>query len=250
MRTKMIVLFSFLAIAALVLTGFAGAALAQSPTQAAPSNAAPRTLSVNGSGKAFLDPDIAYIYIGVHTEGKDAAEAVSTNNTQSQRLIEALKSFGIDAKDIQTTNFSIWPQQQYSPDGQQTGTTYVVDNTVYVTLRELDNIGDLLDTAVANGANTINGIQFDVADRTKALSDARKDAITQARAQADELAVAAGVELGQIHSISTYGTNVPGPIYAERGMGGGGAADVAAAVPVSPGQLVIQVDVTVVFEIQ
>jgi uncharacterized protein YggE len=245
MRTK---LFGLLVIASLVLTGCAGAALAQSPTPAAPSGI-PRTLSVNGSGKAFLEPDIAYIYIGVHTEGKDAAEAVAANNTQSQQLISALRDFGIAANDIQTTNFSIWPQQQYSPEGTVTGSTYVVDNTVYVTLRDLETIGDLLDTAIANGANTINGIQFDVADRTEALSDARVDAINQANAQADELAQAAGVQLGQIHSISTYGANYPGPIYADRGMGGG-AAEQAASVPVSPGQLVIQVDVTVVYEIQ
>ena len=137
MRTKLFGLFGLLVIASLVLTGCAGAALAQSPTPAAP-GAAPRTLSVNGSGKAFLDPDIAYIYIGVHTEGKDAAEAVAANNTQSQQLISALRDFGIAANDIQTTNFSIWPQQQYSPEGTQTGTTYVVDNTVYVTLRDLE----------------------------------------------------------------------------------------------------------------
>jgi len=249
MRTKLFALLALLVVASLALTGCAGPALAQQPTETPASGGVPRTLSVNGSGKAFLSPDLAYIYIGVHTEAADAAEAVAANNTQSQQLIDALRDFGISANDIQTTNFSIWPQQQYSPEGRQTGTTYVVDNTVYVTLRELDKIGELLDTAIANGANTINGIQFDVADRTQALSDARKDAVAQAQAQAEELAQAAGVELGQIHAISTYGANYPGPIYADRGMGGG-AAEMAASVPVSPGQLLIQVDVTVVYEIQ
>lgn len=249
MRTKLFGLFGLLIIASLVLTGCAGTALAQEPTQTPASGGVPRTLSVSGSGKAFLTPDLAYIYIGVHTEAADAAEAVAANNTQSQKLIDALRDFGINSNDIQTTNFSIWPQQQYSPEGRQTGTTYVVDNTVYVTLRDLESIGEFLDTAIANGANTINGIQFDVADRTEALSDARRDAIAQARAQAEELADAAGVTLGQIHSISTYGSNYPGPIYADRGMGGG-AAEMAASVPVSPGQLLIQVDVTVVFEIE
>ncbi|MCI0608161.1 MAG: SIMPL domain-containing protein, partial [Anaerolineae bacterium] len=77
-----------------------------------------RTISVSGSGQAFLVPDIAYIYLGVHTEKLTASEAVTENNTQTQAMIEALTDFGIDAKDIRTTNFSIWPSDKYDP---QTG---------------------------------------------------------------------------------------------------------------------------------
>ena len=125
-----------------------------------------RTVSVTGSGSANLVPDIAYIYVGVHTEKPSAAEAVDENNAQTQKMIEALKDFGIAAKDIRTTNFSIWPQERYdqftgTPTGEK---TYVVDNTVYVTIRDLDKLGELLDTVIAAGANTVNSIQFDVAD--------------------------------------------------------------------------------------
>ena len=126
-----------------------------------------RTLSVSGNGQAYLAPDIAYIYVGVHTEKLTAAEAVAENTTQTQTVIQAIQDFGIDAKDIRTTNFSIWPMDKFDP---QTGTptgekTYAVDNTVYVTVRDLDKLGDLLDTVVQAGANTVNSVQFDVAEQ-------------------------------------------------------------------------------------
>ena len=66
-----------------------------------------RTISVSGSGQAFLEPDIAYIYLGVHTEKLTASEAVAENTSQTEAMIQALRDFGIDAKDIRTTNFSI-----------------------------------------------------------------------------------------------------------------------------------------------
>jgi len=207
-----------------------------------------RTVTVTGSGSANLVPDIAYIYVGVHTEKPSAAEAVDENNSQTQTMIEALTDFGIAAKDIRTTNFSIWPQDRYDP---QTGTptgqkTYVVDNTVYVTVRDLDKLGELLDTVIAAGANTVNSIQFDVADKTEALKDARGEAVKDAEAQAGELADAAGVKLGEVQTISFYDSQ-PYPVY--EGKGGGGAV-AEAAVPIQPGQLTFTVSVSVTYSIR
>ena len=188
------------------------------------SQAAPqRSISVSGSGQAYLVPDIAYIYVGVHTELSSASEAVTDNNNKTQKMIQSLQDFGIDPKDIRTTNFSIYPNDKYDP---QTGTptgekTYMVDNTVYVTVRDLGKLGDLLDTVIAAGANTVNSIQFDVADKNAALKQARADAVKDAKTQAQELADAAGVQLGEIQSISFY-DNQPTPVF--EGKGGGGAA--------------------------
>jgi len=207
----------------------------------------PRTLSVNGSALVTLTPDIAYINIGVHAEDKSAAEAVAQNNSKAQAVSDALKAKGVDSKDILTTNFSIYPQDEYSPDGQKTGTHFVVDNTVYVTLRDLGKIGDVIGAAVDAGANSINGIQFDVADKTPLLAQGRKTAVDNAYQQASELAKAAGVELGSVQSISFY-NSVPTPVLQDMkatGVGGG-----AASVPVSPGQLTLNVDVSVVYEIR
>lgn len=208
-----------------------------------------RTLSVSGSGTAYLAPDIAYLYLGVHTEKLTAAEAVAENNTQTEKVIQALKDFGIDAKDIRTTNFSIWPQDKYDPQTNMPSgeKTYMVDNTVYVTVRDMNKLGDLLDTIVAAGANTVNSIQFDVADKDAALKDARAEAMKDANAKAQELADAAGVQLGALQTVS-FIDNQPIPFF--DGKGGGGAAAEAAAVPIQPGQLTFTVIVNVTYEIK
>ena len=218
-----------------------------SPTIMAESAPPVRTLNVNGTGQAFLSPDIAYINIGVHTEEATAAEAVKTNNADTQKVIAALREAGMDPNDIRTTNFSIWPNQQYSPDGQPTGTRYVVDNSVYVTVRKLDKLGDLLDSAIGAGANSINSIQFDVADKEEALKTAREEAVKDAKLQAQELADAAGMSLGEVQSIS-FNNSAPVP-YMELGKGGGGAA-AESTVPIQPGQLTVTVTVSMSYEIK
>jgi uncharacterized protein len=215
--------------------------------QTSPSQAPVRSLTVTGSAQSILTPDIAYIYIGVHTENADAKTAISTNNTDTQKVINALKAAGVADKDLRTTNFSVYPNQQTGPNGESKGITYVVDNTVYVTVRDLTKMGDILDAAATAGANSISGIQFDVADKNTALSEARKNAINNARQLAQETAQAAGVNLGPIQSITYSSYNQPIPMFAGKG---GVALDAASSVPVNPGQLTLSVDVTIVYEIQ
>jgi uncharacterized protein YggE len=257
MSKKNLFNISFLAgilLIAVVLVGCSGVAQAQGVTptpraDSAPSaQTMPRTIAVTGSGSAFLDPDLALVTIGVQTEAEEAAEAVADNNAQSQELIDALRDFGIAANDIQTTNFSIFPQQQIDPQGRTTGEIqYVVNNSVQVTVRDLDQVGDLLDAAVQAGANSIYGIQYDVEDKTEALAGARQEAVANARELAEELAQAAGVSVGEVQSISIGGAGYPTPMPLFRG---GDMAQAEAAVPVNPGQMHLTVDVTVVYTIE
>jgi hypothetical protein len=207
----------------------------------------PRTLSVNGSARITLTPDIAYISTGVHTESENAQEAVASNTTQAQKVIDALKALGLDDKDIQTTNFNVYPSQQYDNEGRPTVLKFMVDNTVYVTLRDLSKVGEALAASVDAGANNIYGIQFDVEDKTAALSEARKAAVADAKRQAEELAQASGATLGAVQTISFYNP-YPTPIMDAKGGGGYDMAN--AAVPVSPGQMTITVDVSVIYEIK
>lgn len=255
MKNKTIVVVGLILIAGTVLSACAGVASAQSlapAAQQAQATSTPRTVIVSGTGKVYLTPDIAYVTIGVHTEGKDAGQAVTSNNTKAKSVSDALKALGVDAKDIQTTNFSIYPQQQYDPQGKATGEIiYMVDNSVMVTVRDLSKIGTVLDAVVKAGANSISGIQYDVADREKALTEARKLAVADAQNQAGELARAAGVTLGAVQTINSSSTT-PTPMYDVKAYGvGGGAAQVAApTVPISAGQLVVIVNVDMVFGIQ
>jgi uncharacterized protein len=239
MRTKILV-FTVLAFA-LILSACGPATINQAAQPIS------RTLNVNGIGTSYLTPDIAYIYIGVHNEGATASEVVSANKVQTNAVLDALKKAGVEDKDLRTTNFSIYPSQQYDVNGKSTGTTYMVDNTVYVTVRNLDGLGSLLDDTIAAGANSINSIQFDVADKTAAVKEARAKAVEDAKTQAKELADAAGISLGGIQSISFY-DNSPVPMAAGKGGGGGAMADTA--VSIQPGQLTISVSVSITYDIK
>jgi uncharacterized protein YggE len=235
------IMLSLLALVAVVsAVGCAGTA----------STSPPRTLTVNGTHQVFVAPDIAYVTIGVHTESEEVATAVDDNNAAVEKVMAALREMGVEDKDMQTTNFSIYKNEKWDFEGRSTGFVFSVDNNVYLIVRNLASLSDVLDAAITAGANNIWGVQFDKSDKTAALADGRKEATEKAMVQAQELAENAGVELGEIYSISHYSGGYAAPIsYGGYGGGGGGFAE-SAAVPISAGQLVIQVDVNIVYTIK
>jgi hypothetical protein len=238
MRTKLVIP-TILLIAAVALSA-CSASVQLGQTQ-------PRTISVTGNSEVILVPDIAYVSIGVHSEADSAKAAVATNNTQTQAVIDAIKAQGIDEKDIQTTNFSVYQSEKYAPTGESLGTFFMADNTVNVTVRDVAKIGDILDASINAGANNIYGITFDVEDRETALASGRDQAMVNAEEQAEMLASAAGVTLGEVQSISYY-SSAPVPVYYDSkmaGVGGGGQS-----VPISPGQLTLSASVSVVYGIK
>jgi uncharacterized protein YggE len=238
MKNKLYLLVSILVLGALLT--------ACGPTTVYTQSQPPqRTITVTGTGMVTLTPDIAYVYIGVQTQDASASEAMSANNLQAQAVIEMIRSFGVEGRDIQTTSFSIYPQQVYDDNYNVIGVTYVVSNTVYVTVRDLDKLGELLDSVVRSGANSINGISFDVADKTEAVSQARLAAVEDARRQADELAAATNVSVGEVQTISYYdSTPVP---YIEYARAEVFAAD--SSVPVQAGSMQVTTTVTIVYGI-
>ena len=241
---RFILILAVLLPAAIILSACGPATIVANP---APPQ---RTLNVSGTGMVTLTPDIAYINIGVHTELDTAANAVASNTANTQQVVDALKKAGIDAKDIRTMNFSIYPNQQYDPQtNQKLALTYVVDNTVYVTVRKLDNLGDLLDAAVKSGANNVNSIQFDVADKNPAIKQARDQAVKDAKTQAEELAASAGVTLGELQTIN-FNNSGPTPLVENFGKGGGGGAAADLAVPINPGTMTLTVNVSMSYAIR
>jgi uncharacterized protein YggE len=239
MRSKTLSILILVMCGALLLTACGAPALAQGETLSQP------TLSVYGSGKAYLTPDLATINIGVHTEGDQASETVALNNGQSEQVVQALRDAGIAANDIQTSNFSIYNNQKFDPSGQVSGTSYVVDNSVFVTVRDISTISDTLSAVVEAGANSINSIQFDVSDKSAGLEEAREAAIADAQAQAEQIAESTGFELGEIQSIVVSTGVSAGPFF--PGVGGGAAAE--AAVPIAPGQMVVSAEANLVYTI-
>ena len=252
MKKKSILIISLLVIS--LLLSACGSMAATTPITSAiaaddSDNSTIRSLSVNGTGRVTLTPDIAYVTIGVQTEDEDAAKAVAENNSKTQAVVDELEEIGVEKEDIKTTNFSIYPQQMYDDRGQPTGeVVYRVNNSVFVTVRDLEVVGDLLNAVVGAGANSIQGIQFDVEDKTAAYAEAQENAVANAQAQAENLASAAGVTLGEVITINTFGGAVPLPKY-DGGIGGGMALAEASSVPISPGEMMISVEVTMVFSI-
>ena len=244
MRTKNFLVLSLMALALGI--GACTAAQAAPVIQEGDSSGPERTITVTGTGSVALTPDIAHISIGVQTQNEDAAQAVAENNAKAQEIMDSLADFGVAEEDIRTSDFSIWPQQEYDPDGSIRGTTYSVQNTVHVTVRDLDTLGELLDAVVTSGANNIYGIQFDVADRTAAEAQALEAAVRNADSQAGILAGAAEVERGEVLSMNSYSGTPPSIPFDRYGIGGAAAE---AAVPITPGQLEVLANVLVVYQI-
>jgi hypothetical protein len=212
-----------------------------------PNNEAPRQLNISGMGEVYLVPDIAYVYIGTRSEAVEVGDALSQNNQQAQNIAKVLTDMGVDQKDIQTTAFNVYPVQNYGPEGEPMETRFVVENTVFIKVRELQKLGELLDVVVRNGANQINGISFNVEDREQAEADARRLAVIDAKQKAEELAEAAGVRLGELVNLSAYSYGNPQPLY--EGKGGGYAADMSAA-PIASGQLLITAEASLTYNIK
>ncbi len=206
-------------------------------------------ISVVGSGLVFVTPDIAYINVGVRSQADTVAEALELNNAQANAIKETLMGQGVEEKDIQTSSFNVYPQSDYDFQGAITRTYFSVENNVYVTVRNLDSLGKTLDAVAKSGANNIYGITFDVQDKTEAQSIARTMAVDSARTQAQELAAAAGVELGDIFSVSSFSSYAQ-PYYGYGVGGGGGGAAYAQEVPIAAGQMQVNAEVTMVFRIK
>ncbi len=237
---------STLALALLLLGSTTLPALAQ----VAPSSS---TVSVTGTGEVHAAPDTAYINSGVTTQGATAREALDANTVAMEELIATLREAGIDRRDIQTSNFSVSPNYVYTDERDENGYTlppringYVVSNSVTIRIRDLELLGIILDRSVTVGANTVNGISFEVADPSNLLDEARVDAFSDARDKAALYAVAAGGQLGTVMSIveaQTFGQ--PEPMMMRQSA----AMTDAASVPVEAGELTFSVSVTVTWSL-
>jgi hypothetical protein len=204
-----------------------------------------RTVSVSASGTVAAEPDIAHISAGVTTEAETAKDAIARNSAVMAKLIEGLKGAGIAARDIQTTTLQVEPRYTQPKDGRPGAISgYRVVNQVRLTVREVKLLGDILDQAIALGANQINSIGFDVANAETLKDEARKQAMVNAKRRAELYATAAGVQLGQVLRISE---GVVGDL-AIRPMSG--ARSMAASVPIEAGTRTLTVHVEVTYALR
>ena len=210
--------------------------------------AAQATISVTGEGHVEVAPDMATVSLGVTTEGDTAKAALGANNDALAAVIGRLKTAGIEDRDIQTSGLSLGPRYDYArtnSDGTPVITGYIASNMVTVRLRALETVGGVLDAAVTDGANSLNGITFGLQETAPVTDAARKAAVEDAHRKAELYATAARVKLGRVLSISEQGGFVP-PMpmaMADAAFAKGGA------VPVAAGALNVSASVVILYEL-
>jgi uncharacterized protein YggE len=200
-----------------------------------------RTITVVGTGEVRGTPDVADLVLGVSGRGATAAEVMRTIGERAQRVIDALREAGVAEEDVQTNTLWVHPvlDDQNRVDG------YEATNTVTARIRDLGAAGSVIDSAAERAGDNIvvQGITFSIDDDSELLANARTKATRRARAQAEQLASGAGVEVGDVKSIAEATSSVPLAYAAD-------AAREAASTPVEPGSATLSVSATVVFTIR
>lgn len=214
-----------------------------------PAPAAAKTINISADGKVTVSSDIAQISFSVVTDGQTAEEVQQKNTEAMNKVIDYIKSKGVDAKDIKTTNYNLYPRYDYI-NGKQTPAGYNLSQTLEVKVRDLTKVGTVLTGAIARGANQVSGVQYTVDDPDSFRAQARAEAFGKAKDKAKELAKEAGVSLGRV---VTFSESVSGgmPIYYDKAYGMGGGSVASAPIPdTQPGSQDITVTVNVTFEIR
>lgn len=198
------------------------------------------TFSVTGQGTVSVSPDIAVINAGVTVSGATVKQAQNELNSKINAISSAIKKLGVSDKDIQTSNYSVYPQYEYQAGQRITG--YQASSNLMIKVRDIEKANDVIDAATANGANQIGGISFEVDDKIKVENEAREKAVNEARRKAEDAARIAGFKLGNVinYAESFGGEPRPFPMMEK-------AADVATQV--EPGSSEITVTVTLSFQI-
>lgn len=207
------------------------------------------TITIDGEGKVNAIPDIAQISLGIQTQNVKVVDAQKENTDKMNKIINQLKAQGIDAKDIQTQNYSVYPNYDYT-NGRQTLKDYTISQSLNVKIRNLDKVGDILQQSTTLGANQIGSLNFTIDEPEMLKQQAREKALQNAKTKAEALAKIAGVRLGKLVSFSESTQNGSSPVYANYAMKSMDAVGGAAPAPaVEAGSQDIIIDVMVTYEV-
>jgi uncharacterized protein YggE len=235
--------------AALVVSGCGGSsndvAVGTGITPAVAVGAA-NTITVTGNATESSAPDEAVLTLTVESDGTDPGAALNANAVSVQKVLDRLKSEGVAAEAIETTNVSVYPIRTYNPDtGQEKLTGYRAQNSVTVTLADAKQVGKVLSAAVEAGANIVSGPVWKLSDDTAAVAAALKKAVANARTKAEALAEAQGVKVGDVVMMNESSVQVPVyPVYyATDSAKAGGVMD----TPISAASLDVTATVTITY---
>ncbi|MEP0156801.1 SIMPL domain-containing protein [Pseudophaeobacter sp.] len=205
-----------------------------------------RQILVSGEGRVEVAPDLAVITLGVSKEAKEAGEAMALVSEDMFAVVQELRAVGIADKDLQTQQISLQPVWSnggsYNSSGERRITGFLAANTVNLRVRDLDQLGEVLDRVLRAGANQFQGLRFDVADHALLQDQMRASAVADARHKAEQLAAAAGVTLGPVRTITDQDHGGGRPMMAMEMSRSG-------AMPIEAGELSFSHNVQVVFDL-
>lgn len=209
-----------------------------------------RTLQVNGSGEIMVKPDTAFINISVESNAKTAAAASKENAEKMQNVTKEIKSIiGKDDK-ITTSGYTLSPVYEYNSSAKRSELTgYRAFNSLSVETKELDKLGNLIDSTIKAGATNINSLSFGASNNDEYRRKALVKAVDDARKTAEIVASAAGVKIVRINNISpSY--SFPVPLRRDFSVSGKLAMEAAPPTPIEAGNLTVSANVSIVYEIE
>jgi uncharacterized protein YggE len=199
----------------------------------------PPQISTSATGEARYIPDRATISMGVQTRAATAAKASADNAVKQRAVIDAIRAQGVAPEQISTVNYALNAEQQFNPQAGDKGPRvidYVATNTVRVEVRKVDQVGVLIDAAIAKGANNVSSLDFHSSKPDSLRRVALADAYGQAFADATVLAKAAGGQLGELIELSTTQSEGPPQPYRMAKLAGQ-----APSTPVETGEMALNV---------
>jgi uncharacterized protein len=223
----------------LALAAFFAPLSAHAQDSRAPFEAIPQ-IAVTGRGEIKVSPDRATIQISVQTRATTAAAAAAENATKQQAVLAALRQLGLANDQLSTINYNVYPEQRYEQGKEPVIVGYNVTNTILVDVKKLDQVGPVIDAAIARGANMITSLQFYASNTETARRSAIAIAIEKARADAEAAARAARGTLGTLLEIN-IGAYSPRPPQPMMMLARGAAAQ--ADTPINPGEETLAVEV-------
>jgi uncharacterized protein YggE len=196
-------------VALVLLAGAVGSALLPHTGAAAQEKELQGSMNVSGRAVVTGTPDIAYISLGVETRNESAQQAARENAELMTNVMAALKELGLTEADLSTSGYNVYSYQQSNRSDSSAPpiTYYVVHNRLDITVKDLDMVGEVIDTAIGAGANQVQSVSFDIQDKQAMQIQALENAVAQARMKGEALARAAGVTLGGIKVITEQNTS-------------------------------------------
>jgi uncharacterized protein len=211
----------------------------------------PREITIDATGKAYVVPDTAELYLGVYTKGATSEEVMEENTEKINDIIAVLAEFDIPEEDIKTTNYNLYPNYQWTEDRGEYLDGYALDQNVEVKISDFDKVGKIMEEVVSAGANMIGDVNFVVDDNEAAKNEAREDAINKINEKVASIEGASGLNLGKVMSYYEYEAYDYGKgYYAETSYNSYDSYGLEAYAPViEPGQEEVQLTVSLSYKI-